>query len=445
MTRIVKWSQIAAALAALAAFSGNALAAGNGGQRTGNSSQGAASHFAARGGGGGGGGGHASGGGGGGGSRSSGGGGGGGGSRSSGGGNRSFSGPSANSGAHMDGRSFADGARNSSSHNFSDGRTLNSGHSFDHNFASNSGHGQEGNHGGNWNHGDNWNHGGNWNHGDWGGHGNWWWGISPLLGYYGGWGNGYGYGYNTYNNYYGYGSYPYSGYSYDNVQPAYYANNQTATAQTATYPPQSAMQENRSDYMTHAISAFQNGNYSDAMRLASHAAIDSPRDPEAHLVISLSAMANKDFRFAAAEAHAVVALGNVPKWDQVYEVYNDLDRYTSQLRTLEAAARTNAKDPGAHFMLGFLYLAMGYRTDAQTHLDVAVQEMPNDKIAQSLLSDAGGQVPATASPESRDGAGDGRGSSNGPSTEPLLPPLPKPLSGTSGPPPGEPPAAPLNR
>jgi Flp pilus assembly protein TadD len=54
------------------------------------------------------------------------------------------------------------------------------------------------------------------------------------------------------------------------------------------------------------IQAFQQGNYRDALRLASHAAVDSPRNARVHELLSLPMFALKDYRGAAMEAHAAV-------------------------------------------------------------------------------------------------------------------------------------------
>ena len=45
------------------------------------------------------------------------------------------------------------------------------------------------------------------------------------------------------------------------------------------------------DYYARALEAFNEGNYGSALRLAGHAAVDNPRDPNVHLLLSLSMFA----------------------------------------------------------------------------------------------------------------------------------------------------------
>jgi tetratricopeptide (TPR) repeat protein len=243
---------------------------------------------------------------------------------------------------------------------------------------------------GNWNRNGNWagNNGNNWNHGH-GFHDNdfWWWGIAPLVGsLWGNWNQGY-----WDNGYYGYPAY----YGYDyNSQPQYnYSSQPTYSDQ----PVQSTLTNGGEEYLNQAVSAFQSGSYREAQRLAGHAIVDEPQNPQAHAIVSLAAFATGNYQAAAAEAHAVASINGVPSWSQIYGVYQDLDKFTKQLRQLESDARQHPQDVHAQFLLGFLYMTMGYRAEAQEHLAQVVQQMPNDRLAVNLLSEAGGQVPATAS------------------------------------------------
>ena len=130
--------------------------------------------------------------------------------------------------------------------------------------------------------------------------------------------------------------------------------------------------------------------------MAEHAVIDSPKDAEAHEIISLSAMAQKNYRLAASEAHAVIALGGVPSWNQVYALYQNVDTYTNQLRALEDYVKANPKSPEGQFLLGVQYMTTGYTAQAHDHLVQAAQLTPKDQIAQQLVKGAGGEAPATA-------------------------------------------------
>jgi hypothetical protein len=246
---------------------------------------------------------------------------------------------------------------------------------------------------------DGYNHGG-WNNGNWAWRGG---------GYYGGWGGwGYplagwlgGYGW-WYPGYYGYDSSPYGAYYYGDDYG--YASNAAAPQQpyAAVAPeqeqkPQTAADEGQSSqYLEEAVQSFQSGNYQNAMRMAEHAIVDSPRDAEAHEIVSLAAFATKDYRTAATEAHAVIALGGVPSWAQVFAIYQDGDKYTSQLRSLEDYVKANPKSAEGQFLLGVQYLSTGYASEAHDHLTKAADLTPKDKLVQELLKGAGGEAPATA-------------------------------------------------
>ena len=166
-----------------------------------------------------------------------------------------------------------------------------------------------------WRHAQNW---GNWGHGegwgrDFGHHGfyGFGYGYPGWYGWYGGWGwpyYGYGLGYWPY---YGYGDYGY--------EPSYYADGgygstvSYATPSESYETPSESTVEGTSiepgqEYFAQAREFFQIGNYQNALRLAGHAAVEAPRNPEVHELASLALFALKDYRGAAMEAHAALRL-----------------------------------------------------------------------------------------------------------------------------------------
>lgn len=180
---------------------------------------------------------------------------------------------------------------------------------------------------------------------------------------------------------YDYG-YPY--YVYDYSYPYVYGTEAAAPVIAA---------DTQSDFYARAEEAFRAGNYQDAVRLASHAAIDNPRDPNVHLLLSLSMFAMGNYRGAAMEAHGIVAMGQNVDWPSLIGFYSDVGPYTQQLRALEAAAEKNPSSADDKFLLGFLYLTQGNRDAAQIPLLGALTIVPQDRIAADLLTRAGGQVP----------------------------------------------------
>ncbi|MCE5266343.1 MAG: hypothetical protein LLG00_00455 [Planctomycetaceae bacterium] len=308
-------------------------------------------------------------------------------------------------------------------------------------------------HNSNWNH-NQWNHGNWWTH-NW--HNNWhnnWWNHNwwnhgwNRWWYYGGYWPWYGFG--TWPWYYGssYGySYPYdSGYSYsvpsvtygygypyysgadvseyeDELAP-YTGQYEGEQPQTETAP----YGETQPDYMAQATDAFRSGDFGNAVRLAGHAALDDPRNPNVHLMLMLGLFAMGQYRPAAAEAHAVASLGEVPTWAMVYEIYGSVEPYTEQLRALEKFVRENPKSAEARFLLGFEYLITGHREAAGPQLLAALKAMPRDRVAAELLTKAGGAVPPEiakelARPPAVKGATGGRERTT--AAKPATPPSPQ--------------------
>ena len=212
-------------------------------------------------------------------------------------------------------------------------------------------------HSGDWNHG----HAGDWNHSDWnhehpgGWNHNWaWWNHYYGPGWYGGWGfdlwwpwfgvawwpGYYDYCYGAPFAYDVYGSYAYRAATpYVALKPveAESAAGMTDGDTTAT-PPPSEDGGDTLDFYNRALAAFGQGEYRDATHLAAHALVDNPRNPKVHLLLSLAMFATGEYRGAAMEAHAVGALGKVPDWATLYELYGSVEPYTNHLRAFKIRA-----------------------------------------------------------------------------------------------------------
>ncbi len=180
------------------------------------------------------------------------------------------------------------------------------------------------------------------------GYGGWGWGdYWPWFGDWD-WGWGYPYDYGYYypdsNDYY----YTYAPSDYDQsgvvMNPSVTVPQQVAES-APTAPSASATEQQWStealQYYSEARAAFSQGDYQNALRLAGHAAVDAPQNAKVHELISLSLFALGKYRAAANEAHAAMALGPIADWSDVYGYYNNVDKYTTQLRALEEAATAN--------------------------------------------------------------------------------------------------------
>jgi hypothetical protein len=237
----------------------------------------------------------------------------------------------------------------------------------------------------NWGHGDAWRHGHDFDHDHFVGFPFWspWW--------YGGYGLNWPYYYG-----YDYGA-PYYGYDYGSSDygvpyyGAYSAGYSPQTGGVSDVAPSDPATEEQGvaagdeEYAPQAREAFRNGDYRGALRLASHAAVDAPRDPAVHELISLALFALKDYRGAAIEAHAALSIGPPIDWPTLYSYYDNVDTYTSQLRALEAFVRANPKAAEGHFLLACHYIMTGSKDAAKTELSEVITLAPKDKLAEQIL------------------------------------------------------------
>jgi hypothetical protein len=204
---------------------------------------------------------------------------------------------------------------------------------------------------------------------------------------------------------YGYGGWPYGDY-YDrynyNVAPYAVASSDYFDTDVPLQTPPMLQANNEdtnidseeSEFYSQAIEAFQQGEYSAAARLAAHAALDEPRNPNVHLLLSLGLFAVGQYRGAAMEAHAVAALGAVPDWPKLLGLYdNNVESYTEHLRALEQYVRNNPTAPDGRFLLGFQYMMDGHRSVAQDQFLESLRLMPRDSLAAKLLTQEGGTIP----------------------------------------------------
>ena len=244
--------------------------------------------------------------------------------------------------------------------------------------------------GGNGNQGT-WNRGGDWGHGgfgrnnvdNWGHFGVW----SPS-----GWGRGGYWGPYTYR-YYGWPGYNNNYYLYD-TNPYYYRNDAYSYQQPQPYAAAYAPAETGvGDLYGQSVDAFRRGDYRTAMRFAGHAAVESPRDVNIHLLMSLCLFALGDYRGAAMEARGLAAMGYIPDWATVYRFYGHAQPYTDQLRALENFAHDYPTALEGRFLLGFQYLTTGYKDAAKHEFLTALKVTPQDQLAGELLTKAGGTIP----------------------------------------------------
>jgi hypothetical protein len=217
------------------------------------------------------------------------------------------------------------------------------------------------------------------------------------FGYGGLWG---GWGYPWWDDYASMPWWYYGDYGYPaDISAAGYASPTAVTGYADSTPIDTAPSTpidtaSANDYYARALEAFRAGSYASGLQLAEHAAVDNPRDPNVHLLLSLSMFALGSYQGAAAEARAVAAMGAKVDWTSLIGFYNNnVGIYTSQLRALETYVAKNPSSTAARFLIGFHYFAQGYQAAAQTQLLLVVNAVPQDRITADLLTQAGGRVP----------------------------------------------------
>jgi Flp pilus assembly protein TadD len=231
------------------------------------------------------------------------------------------------------------------------------------------------------------------------------WGWGGYWPWYGGWGLGWDWGYPYDYGYY----YPNAGEYYYSYAPDF-GDSSVVLNPVAAAPQQLADSSARAlatsagdqqaagaaiQFYSEARADFLEGDYRNALRLGGHAAVEAPRNPKIHELISLALFALGNYRAAAGEAHAAMALGAIADWKDLYAYYNNVDKYTAQLRALEKAAAGNPKDAAEHFLLGYQYLMTGARDSAKTEFADAVKLAPSDKIAAHYLQQLQANAPIT--------------------------------------------------
>jgi tetratricopeptide (TPR) repeat protein len=98
------------------------------------------------------------------------------------------------------------------------------------------------------------------------------------------------------------------------------------------------------------------------------------------------------------------AMGQLPKdkWGVVItnarELYGKFEDYTTQLRTLEAAARNKPNDPAMRFLLGYHYAYLGYPQQSVDQLEKVISLSPGDEMAKQLRDEMKAKLPSPQLP-----------------------------------------------
>jgi len=177
-----------------------------------------------------------------------------------------------------------------------------------------------------------------------------------------------------------------------------------AVQSMSAQPAQPSSATAAANYFNDAVAAFRSGDYRAALRASGHAGIEDPRSSKPHELASLALFASGDYRGAAIEAHAALALGSASNWDTIAGYYGGANEpFTTQLRSLERYSAQNPAAGDAHFLLGYLYQGMGYPEQAKSRFVESAKLVPADQMASKLggLTNASSTAPPVITPAPR--------------------------------------------
>lgn len=134
-----------------------------------------------------------------------------------------------------------------------------------------------------------------------------------------------------------------------------------------------------------SLASFKAGDYASAIAGLDRALKLSPKDSVLHEVRSVALFALGRYPEAAAVLNSVLAAAPGMDWTTLSSLYGNVDDYTTQLRKLEAACKSNPSSAANHFVLAYHYLVGGHTDLAADALRVVVREQPGDAVAKRLL------------------------------------------------------------
>ena len=148
-----------------------------------------------------------------------------------------------------------------------------------------------------------------------------------------------------------------------------------------------------------ARDAFQRGDYDAALLWATNSNADMP-EARTRALMAQILLAQADYRGAAAEARAAIAMEPVMDWRTLYNYYGyATPRLSGQIHALEEFVRQNPSSADGHFMLGYERMILGQRLPAHAELAIAAVLEPTDVAATALLAKEGVEIVKARRPQ----------------------------------------------
>ena len=235
-----------------------------------------------------------------------------------------------------------------------------------------------------------------WVHGYWNGANSAAWGWhSP---YWGGWGMaaaGMGWGlagWGMGSSLYGMGYMPYANPYYGAVGVGDVGAVATPSPYDYSQPIDTTSAPAPDDVTNQSVSAFDSarqlfyqGTYDQALQQADAAIKQTPNDTALHEFRALCLFALQRYNDSAASLYAVLSVGPGWDWSTLIGLYPNVDVYTGQLRSLEAACTQNTQSASDRFVLAYHYLTQGHNDAAVEILKQIVALRPDDALSAKLL------------------------------------------------------------
>ena len=188
------------------------------------------------------------------------------------------------------------------------------------------------------------------------------------------------------------------------------------------------------EYAQIGETAFKSRDYKSAVRAWRHGLVDDPENGVLTLMLAQALFAAEQFNEAAGATQFGMQVVPKDKWEIVVknyrELYGKVDDYTTQLRTLEKAAKDKPDDPALRFLLGYHYGFLGYPKEAVQQLEKCITLAPQDEAAQKLLDLFGDKLPKKGEPPA---PGKTPEATSLPPLNPAVVPPPPPAPSTSEP------------
>ena len=163
--------------------------------------------------------------------------------------------------------------------------------------------------------------------------------------------------------------------------------------------PSQAVVEQAVAGLDSARSAFQAGDYAQALKLADQAIQQTPNDPMLHEFRATCLFAMGRYDEAAVPMYTVLSTGPGWDWTTLVGLYPNSDVYTKQLRALEAYCNANPQAASARFLLASLYMTQGSNDAAAALLKRVVALQPRDTLSAQLLATLTSSTAPESAPE----------------------------------------------